>query len=97
MSEQYLVIFSPHALQWLTEITDYLLEQSGSVAVVQQLIDKLHSYLSLVLGQFPESGTPMPELGENMRRVVYQSYSIIYRLQGDAIQIMSLYRENRPW
>ncbi|WP_415878767.1 hypothetical protein [Methylomonas sp. TEB] len=42
---------------------------------------------TLHLVKFPESGTPMPELGDDIRRVVYQQYSFVYRLNGDAIEI----------
>ncbi|WP_225587422.1 type II toxin-antitoxin system RelE/ParE family toxin [Methylomonas fluvii] len=48
------------------------------------------------MAQFPESGTPMPEFGENIRGVVYQQYSFVYRLNGDAIEILTVYRENQP-
>jgi hypothetical protein len=29
--------------------------------------------------------------------VVYQKYSFVYRINGDAIEILTIYRGNRPW
>ncbi len=36
----------------------------------------------------------MPEFGDDVRRVVYQKYSFVYRINGDAIEILTRYREN---
>ncbi len=38
----------------------------------------------------------MPELGEGVRRVIYKRYSFIYRLNGDVVEILTIYRENLP-
>ena len=38
----------------------------------------------------------MPEFGDNVRRVVYQKYSFVYRIKADAVEILTLYRENQP-
>jgi plasmid stabilization system protein ParE len=48
------------------------------------------------LGQFPESGTLMPEYGNDIRRVIYQKYSFLYRQKGNVIEILTVYRENLP-
>ena len=48
------------------------------------------------MGQFPESGRLMPEFGENIRRVIYRKYSFIYRINGNVIEILTVYRENQP-
>ncbi len=59
-------------------------------------LQRFEDWLNTLLVQFPESGTPMPEFGDNIRRVVYQQYSFVYRLNGDAIEILTVYRENQP-
>ena len=97
MSSDFSITLSPHAQQRLNDITNYLLEQSGSSEKVCRFIDDLHHYLDLVLGQFPESGNPMPHFGEGLRRVVYQTYSIVYRIKDQIIEILTIYRENQPW
>lgn len=38
----------------------------------------------------------MPEFGDGVRRVVYREYSFVYRIVGDVIEILTIYRENRP-
>ena len=90
------ITFSPKAKQRLEDITDYLYQQNLSSEFVINYIDKFESWLENVLGLFPESGTPMPEYGENIRRVVYQEYSFIYRIKEGDIEILTIYRENLP-
>jgi plasmid stabilization system protein ParE len=52
--------------------------------------------LENTLKLFPESGTPMPEYGEDIRRLSYQRFSILYRIEGMQIQILTFYRQNQP-
>jgi plasmid stabilization system protein ParE len=56
----------------------------------------MEDWLDLLLNQFPESGRPMPEFGENIRWVVYQRYSFVYRIKNEKIEILTVYRENLP-
>jgi plasmid stabilization system protein ParE len=59
-------------------------------------MQRFEDWLNTLLVQFPESGTSMPEFGEGIRRVVYQKYSFVYRLKGETIEILTVYRENLP-
>jgi plasmid stabilization system protein ParE len=95
MSE-YRIVFSPRARQRLAEIADYLYRQNLSQRFVLDYLQRFEDWLNTLLVQFPESGSPMPEFGDNIRRVVYQQYSFVYRLNGDAIEILTVYRENQP-
>ncbi|MGZ0080632.1 type II toxin-antitoxin system RelE/ParE family toxin [Methylomonas sp. YC3] len=95
MSE-YRIVFSPRAGQRLAEIADYLYRQNLSQRFVLDYLQRFENWLNTLPVQFPESGTPMPEFGDNIRRVVYQQYSFVYRLNGDAIEILTVYRENQP-
>ncbi|VAX09713.1 hypothetical protein MNBD_GAMMA25-1234 [hydrothermal vent metagenome] len=61
------IVFSPRAKQRMEEIADYLYQQNLSQAFV---VDYLNHFETL-LCQFLESGTPMPEYGDGIRRVVY--------------------------
>lgn len=92
----YRIVFSPRAQQRLAEIVDYLYQQELSNQFVLEYLQRFEDWLSTLLGQFPESGTLMPEFGGNVRRVVYQKYSFVYRINGDAVEILTIYRENRP-
>ena len=95
MSEQS-IVFSPRARQRLEEIAAYLYQQQLSNKFVLDYLHRFESWLETVLGQFPDSGSPMPEYGKNIRRVVYRKYSFIYRIKDDDIEILTIYRENQP-
>ncbi len=90
------VIFSPRAKRRLQEIAEYLYRQQLSKEFVRDYVDRFGAWLTMVLGQFPESGCLMPEYGDGIRRIVYREYSFIYRISGDNIEILTIYRENRP-
>jgi len=90
------IVFSPRARDRLAEIADYLYRQNQSRSFVTRYLDSFSQFLETVLLQFPECGTPLPDFGEDIRRVVYQEYSFIYRINCDRIEILTLYRENRP-
>ncbi len=38
----------------------------------------------------------MAEYGKDIRRVVYKRYSFLYRVKGNVIEILTIYRENLP-
>ena len=95
MSELH-IVFSPRAIQRLEEIADFLYQQQLSSQFVLGYLNDIELWLEKVLPQFPESGTPMPEYGEGVRRICYQKYSFLYRLRNDAIEILTIYRENLP-
>ncbi len=90
------IIFSPRAQQRLEEIAAYLSRQQLSNTFVRDYLKRFENYLLSVLSQFPESGTRMPEFGKDVRRVVYQEYSFLYRIKKDVIEILTIFRENRP-
>jgi plasmid stabilization system protein ParE len=92
----YRIVFSPRAQQRLEEIADYLYQQHLSNQFVVNYLQRFEDWLITLLSQFPESGTLMPEFGDDVRRVVYQKYSFVYRINGNAVEILTLYRENRP-
>lgn len=90
------IVFSPRAKQRLEDIANYLYQQNLSKKFVVGYLNRFEIWLDTVLRQFPESGTPMPEFGEGIRRVVYNQYSFVYRVNGDVIEILTVYRENLP-
>jgi len=97
MSEtDYKIVFSPKAVQRLEELADYLFEKTQSEEFVISYLNKLENYLTEILMLFPESGTPMEKYGEGIRRLSYQKYSILYRINADQIDILTFYRENLP-
>ena len=95
MSE-YHIVFSPRAQQRLAEIATYLYQQNLSQRFVLDYLQRFEDWLNILLLQFPESGALMPEFGKDIRRVIYQQYSFIYRLNGNTIESLTVYRENQP-
>jgi plasmid stabilization system protein ParE len=92
----YRIVFSPRAQQRMDEIACYLYQQELSNEFVLEYLQRFEVWLTTLLGQFPESGALMPEFGDNVRRVLYQKYSFVYRIKADAVEILTLYRENQP-
>jgi len=90
------IVFSPRARQRMEEIADYLYKQQLSNQFVKEHLNCFEIWLETLLGQFPESGVPMPEYGDDIRRVVYNKYSFIYRYKDEVIEILTVYRENLP-
>lgn len=80
----------------LLEIIDYLHQQNLSNDFAVDYISKFEKFLTLVLTQFPEAGTLMPQFGEGVRRIVFQRYSFLYKVQQNTILILTVYRENQP-
>ncbi len=80
----------------MEEIADYLYQQQLSNEFVRNYLDRFEPWLDTLLSEFPESGVPMPEYGDDIRRVVYRKYSFVYRLKDDVIEILTVYRENLP-
>jgi len=90
------IIFSPRAKHRLTEIAAYLYDQQLSKRFVRNYMDHFESWLEVVLGQFPDSGTPMTSYGKGVRRIAYREFSFIYRVNGGNIEILTIYKENLP-
>lgn len=90
------IVFSPRARERLEEIADHLYSKHLSSKFVIDYIQQFEDWLEKVLGTFPDSGTPMPDYGEGVRRVVYKKYCFLYRVQKSSIEILSVYRENLP-
>ena len=90
------IVFSPLAQQRFEELADYLYQQQLSKKFVLDYLTQFERWLENILGLFPESGRLMPEFGEDVRRVVYREYSFVYRIKVDEIEVLTVYRENRP-
>lgn len=93
---EYRIVFSPRARDRLQQIAAYLYQQNLSKKFVTEYLDRFERWLETVLLQFPECGTPMTEFGDDIRRVVYQHYSFVYRIRQSDIEILTIFRENRP-
>ena len=88
--------FSQKAYQRLDALAVYIFEQSGSKKTTAAYIKKLRHYIIDTLSHFPGAGRPAEDLTPNTRKLVYQGFSIIYRIVNERIEILTIYRENLP-
>lgn len=72
-----LIVFSPRAKKRMEEIADYLYQQELSKKFVLDYLNRIETWLHSLLTQFPESGTVIPEYGNDVRRIVYKKYSFL--------------------
>ncbi|SFV90248.1 hypothetical protein MNB_SV-4-1086 [hydrothermal vent metagenome] len=88
--------FSQKAHQNLDEVAAYIYAQSKSKAVTAKYIRKLREYIKLTLSDFPKIGRPAEEFGKNIRKLVFQRYSILYIIEPTHIDIIAIYKDNLP-
>jgi plasmid stabilization system protein ParE len=86
--------FSQKAYQRLEALAEYIYQQSGSKKTTVSYVKKLRQYITQTLNNFPQAGRPSEELAPNTRKLVYQGFSIIYRISDERIEILTIYREN---
>lgn len=86
--------FSQKAYLRLEALAEYIYEQSGSKSTTATYIRKMRQFIVETLTHFPQAGRPSEELAPNTRKLVYQGFSIIYRISDKRIEILTLYREN---
>ena len=78
--------WSPRAASNLEGICNYIARDSKHYA---SLFAKKVFAIVENIPEFPKSGRIVPEYGdENLREKIYQNYRIVYRLKGDAIEIV---------
>lgn len=90
------IVFSKTAALNLVEQAKYIFEQTKNEHVADRYLDKMKNYIIQTLSHFPKSGRPTEELSPNTRKLVYQGYSIIYRISDAQIEILVIFRENLP-
>lgn len=92
------IVFSKKAAYRLRKITDFIYNQSQSDTITLAYMARLKQYIFNILTQFPESGRKAQEYGGNVRKLVYQGYSILYRINEskERIEIVNIFRENLP-
>jgi len=87
------LVWSPRAIRDLEAIRAHITLDSPAYAelVVQRLVHAPER-----LQQFPESGRIVPERNQaDLREVILPPFRIVYRLQGDAVEIVTVFRATR--
>jgi len=83
------VRWTPQAADDLDAIAEFIARDSLHIAAlfvadILQTADRL--------ADFPESGRMVPEIGEkSIRELILGSYRIIYRLRGEAVEVLTVY------
>lgn len=90
------IVFSKTATKNLISQAKYIYEQTRSRKLSDKYLDKMKTFIIEILSTFPKSGRPSEDLAANTRKLVYQGYSIIYRLSDKRVEILTIYRENLP-
>ncbi len=90
------IIFSKTASSRLTEQARYIYEQTQSTNLADAYLEGMHRFIKETLSHFPKSGRPTPELAQDTRKLVYQGYSIIYKIADTHVEILTIFKENLP-
>ena len=89
------VVWSPAALTDVDSIAEYIARDSAdqaSLFVVRLLEATDH------LQNFPLSGRIIPEIGNQAcREIIYGSYRIMYRIEGNEVWITGVVHGARDW
>ena len=90
------VVFTQEAIRNLLEQADYIYGLTLDAQKADKFLLTMKAHLVQNLGYFPKLGRSAEEYGKGMRKLVHQNYSILYLLQEETINIVTIYRENLP-
>lgn len=82
------IIWSPLAVDRTSETAEYIAQDNPAAAK-----NWVNAFFARVgqLGEFPESGRIVPEIGnQKIRELIYGNYRIIYRIEEKKISILTL-------
>jgi plasmid stabilization system protein ParE len=87
------VIWTRQAVEDVEAIKNYVARDSDRYA--RLLAERLVAAVSR-LELFPQSGRVVPEVGdESLREVIYGNYRLVYRLQVDLVEVVTVYHAAR--
>jgi toxin ParE1/3/4 len=82
------IIWSPLALERLTQIADYIIRDNPLAA--RRLVIAIFKKVQR-LSRFPESGRQVPETHrQDIREILHSPYRIIYRLRSSHIAVLTI-------
>ena len=90
------ILFTREATDNLIHQAQYIYRQTLDTNKADKFFLTMKAHIVMMLESFPKIGRPAPEFGSDIRKLVHQSYSILYRIDPDAIYIVSIYKENLP-
>ena len=89
--------FTPKFHQRLDGISDYIYAESQSKTLTVKYLVRLKKHINISLSTFPKLGRPAEEFGKDIRKLVHQRYSILYKIEKEYILVLTIYRENLPF
>lgn len=89
------VTWSQEACENLVDIEEFIARDSLERAV--RFVDALIDHAEAILVENPRSGRTVPEIGNNpdIRELIYRGYRVVYRLNGDLIEILTVFEGHR--
>ena len=88
------VIWSQEAGDNLVDIEEFIARDSLERAV--RFVDALIDHAEAILADNPRSGRSVPEIDNpDIRELIYRGYRIVYRLNGDRIEILTVFEGHR--
>ncbi len=89
------IVFSKTATKNLIIQAKYIYKQTNDTKVADRYLDKMKTFIVEMLSNFPKSGRPSEDIATNTRKLVYQGFSIIYRLCENRAEILTIYKDNQ--
>ena len=87
------VIWTPLAERHLDDIFRFIAESSPDYAL--RMVDRL-THRSQQLGRFPDSGRPVPEIGREAVREVFEGpYRVIYSVRTNQVDVIAVIHSAR--
>ena len=88
------ITWSQEACENLLDIEDFIARDSLERAV--RFVDALIDHVEAILTDNPRSGRTVPEIGNpDIRELIYRGYRIVYRLNGNRIDILTVFEGHR--
>ena len=95
MPKKRSITFAISAFDDLESIRAWYRDQQQVPEVGDRLVKEIISQIER-LADFPESGRVVPEFNiENLREIIFAPFRIVYRLDGNKIKIVRIWRSER--
>lgn len=88
------LVWSREAGENLVDTEEFVARDSVERAI--RFVDALIDHTETILAENPRSGRSVPEIGNtDIRELIYRGYRIVYRLKGDALEILTVFEGHR--
>jgi len=88
------VTWSQEAGENLVDIEEFIARDSVERSI--RFVDALIDHAEVILSDNPRSGRTVPEIGyPDIRELIYRGYRIVYRLNCDRIEILTVFEGHR--